>query len=71
MLREKKRLAATPLVLIECYRRALKYAIPDGKGSFAPFWGMSTGGASLSPRAKYYTPDGHLGWSTSSTGSLK
>jgi len=29
---------------------------------------MSTGGASLYPLAKYYPPDGYLGWGTSSTG---
>ena len=32
------------------------------------FWGMSTGGSTLYPLAKYYTPDGYLGWGTSSTG---
>jgi hypothetical protein len=29
---------------------------------------MSTGGAFLYPLAKHYTPDGYLGWGTSSTG---
>jgi pimeloyl-ACP methyl ester carboxylesterase len=61
-------LAATPRVFIEGYRRALEHAIPDRKGSLVLFWGMSTGGASLYPLAKYYTPDGYLGWGTSSTG---
>ena len=29
---------------------------------------MSTGGSTLYPLAKYYTPDGYLGWGTSTTG---
>jgi pimeloyl-ACP methyl ester carboxylesterase len=65
---EKQMLAATPQVFIEGYRRALERAIADRKGSLVLFWGMSTGGASLYPLAKYYTPDGYLGWGTSSTG---
>jgi pimeloyl-ACP methyl ester carboxylesterase len=65
---EKQMLAATPRIFIEGYRRALEKAIPDRRGSFVLFWGMSTGGASLYPLAKYYTPDGYLGWGTSSTG---
>jgi pimeloyl-ACP methyl ester carboxylesterase len=65
---EQQMLAATPRVFIEGYRLALEKAIPDRRGSFVLFWGMSTGGASLYPLAKYYTPDGYLGWGTSSTG---
>ena len=65
---EAQMLAATPRVFIEGYRLALEKAIPDRSGSRVFFWGMSTGGASLYPLAKYYTPDGYLGWGTSSTG---
>ena len=65
---EKQMLAATPRVFIEGYRLALEKAIPDRAHSLVLFWGMSTGGASLYPLAKYYTPDGYLGWGTSSTG---
>jgi hypothetical protein len=65
---ERQMLAATPRVFIEGYRLALEKAIPDRGRSFVLFWGMSTGGASLYPLAKYYTPDGYLGWGTSSTG---
>src|SRR5258708_19699055 len=65
---EKQMLAATPRVFIEGYRLALEKAIPDRQTSLVLFWGMSTGGASLYPLAKYYTPDGYLGWGTSSTG---
>ena len=65
---EKQMLAATPRVFVEGYRLALEKAIPDRRGALVFFWGMSTGGASLYPLAKYYTPDGYLGWGTSSTG---
>ncbi len=65
---EKQMLAATPRVFIEGYRLAIEKAVPDRAGSFVLFWGMSTGGASLYPLAKYYTPEGYLGWGTSSTG---
>jgi pimeloyl-ACP methyl ester carboxylesterase len=65
---ERQMLAATPRVFVEGYRLALEKAIPDRRGSLVFFWGMSTGGASLYPLAKYYTPDGYLGWGTSSTG---
>ena len=65
---EQQMLAATPRVFIEGYRLALQKAIPDRPRSFVLFWGMSTGGASLYPLAKYYIPDGYLGWGTSSTG---
>jgi len=65
---EKQMLAATPRVFIEGYRLALEKAVPDRARSLVLFWGMSTGGASLYPLAKYYTPDGYLGWGTSSTG---
>lgn len=65
---EAQMLAATPRVFIEGYRLALEKAIRDRRGSLVLFWGMSTGGASLYPLAKYYAPDGYLGWGTSSTG---
>jgi len=61
-------LAATPAVFVDGYRRALEKTIADRAGSFVLFWGMSTGGASLYPLAKYFRPDGFLGWGTSSTG---
>ncbi len=67
-LLEKQMLAATPRVFIEGYKLALEKAVPDRANSLVLFWGMSTGGASLYPLAKYYTPDGYLGWGTSSTG---
>jgi hypothetical protein len=65
---EQQMLAATPRVFVEGYRLALEKAMPDRSGAFVLFWGMSTGGASLYPLARYYTPDGYLGWGTSSTG---
>lgn len=65
---ERQMLAATPRVFVDGYRRALEKAIPDRRGSFVLFWGMSTGGAFLYPLARYYRPDGFLGWGTSSTG---
>jgi len=65
---ERDMLAATPRVFIEGYRLGLERAIPDRAAAFVLFWGMSTGGASLYPLAKYYVPDGYLGWGTSSVG---
>src|SRR5262245_974299 len=65
---EKQMLAATPRVFVDGYRLALEKAIPNRADAFVLFWGMSTGGASLYPLAKYYAPDGYLGWGTSSTG---
>ena len=65
---ERQMLAATPRVFLEGYRLALEKAISDRRSSLVLFWGMSTGGASLYPLAKYFTPDGYLGWGTSSTG---
>jgi hypothetical protein len=65
---ERQMLAATPAVFLEGYRLALEKAIPDRRNAFVLFWGMSTGGASLYPLAKYYAPDGYLGWGTSTTG---
>jgi len=65
---EHQMLAATPAVFLEGYRLALDKAIADRRNAFVLFWGMSTGGASLYPLAKYYTPDGYLGWGTSTTG---
>jgi len=65
---EHQMLAATPAVFLQGYRLALDTAIADRRNAFVLFWGMSTGGASLYPLAKYYTPDGYLGWGTSTTG---
>ena len=65
---EKQLLAATGATFIEGYRLALVKAIPERENSLVLFWGMSTGGSTLYPLAKYYTPDGYLGWGTSSTG---
>jgi pimeloyl-ACP methyl ester carboxylesterase len=65
---EKQLLAATGGTFIEGYRLALVKAIPDRANSIVLFWGMSTGGSMLYPLAKYYTPDGYLGWGTSTTG---
>src|SRR5262245_48317331 len=65
---EQQMLAATPAVFLEGYRLALEKAISDRRNAFVLFWGMSTGGASLYPLAKLYTPDGYLGWGTSTTG---
>ena len=65
---EQQMLAATPAVFLEGYRLALEKVIPDRRNAFVLFWGMSTGGASLYPLAKLYTPDGYLGWGTSTTG---
>ena len=67
-LLEKQLMAATGNAFIEGYRLALEKAIPDRQGSLVLFWGMSTGGSTLYPLAKYYTPDGYLGWGTSTTG---
>ena len=57
-----------PMTIVDTVFKAMEKAIPDRKGSLVLFWGMSTGGASLYPLAKHYTPDGYLGWGTSSTG---
>jgi len=67
-LLEKQLMAATGNTFIEGYRLALEKAIPDRQSSIVLFWGMSTGGSTLYPLAKYYTPDGYLGWGTSTTG---
>jgi pimeloyl-ACP methyl ester carboxylesterase len=67
-LLEKQLMAATGGTFIEGYRLALEKAIPDRQSSLVLFWGMSTGGSTLYPLAKYYTPDGYLGWGTSTTG---
>ena len=67
-LLEKQLMAATGNTFIEGYRLALEKAILDRQSSFVLFWGMSTGGSTLYPLAKYYTPDGYLGWGTSTTG---
>lgn len=67
-LLEKQLMAATGGAFIEGYRLALEKAIPDRRNSLVLFWGMSTGGSTLYPLAKHYTPDGYLGWGTSTTG---
>jgi pimeloyl-ACP methyl ester carboxylesterase len=67
-LLEKQLMAATGNTFIAGYRLALEKAIPDRQSSLVLFWGMSTGGSTLYPLAKYYTPDGYLGWGTSTTG---
>ena len=67
-LLDKQLLAATGGTFIEGYKLALEKAIPDRANSLVLFWGMSTGGSTLYPLAKYYTPDGYLGWGTSTTG---
>jgi hypothetical protein len=61
-------IATTGNVFVEGYRLAVEKAITDRQNSFVLFWGLSTGGSSLYPLAKYYTPDGYLGWGTSTTG---
>ena len=65
---QKYMIATTGNVFIEGYRLALEKAITARQNSFVLFWGLSTGGSSLYPLAKYYTPDGYLGWGTSTTG---
>ena len=67
-LLEKQLLAATGNTFVEGYRLALVKAIPDRQNALVLFWGMSTGGSTLYPLARYYTPDGYLGWGTSTTG---
>jgi pimeloyl-ACP methyl ester carboxylesterase len=67
-LLEKQLMAATGGTFIEGYRLAIEKAVPDRRNSLVLFWGMSTGGSTLYPLAKYYTPDGYLGWGTSSAG---
>ena len=52
-LLEKQLMAATGNTFIEGYRLALEKAIPDRQNSFVLFWGMSTGGSTLYPLAKY------------------
>jgi hypothetical protein len=64
----RQMLAATPVTFLTGYRLAIEHAVPDRDKSFVLYWGMSTGGAFLYPLAKWLTPDGYLGWGTSSTG---
>ena len=61
-------MAATGGTFIEGYRLAIEKAVPDRRNSLVLFWGMSTGGSTLYPLAKYHTPDGSLGWGTSTVG---
>jgi hypothetical protein len=66
----RQMLAATAQTYITGYRKAIELVVPpaEREKSFLLFWGMSTGGAFLYPLAKEITPDGYLGWGTSSTG---
>lgn len=63
-------LAATPVTLLIGYQKGLNHVLPkaERKKSTVLYWGMSTGGAFLWPLAKYITPDGYMGYGTSSTG---
>ncbi len=63
-------LAATPLTYLKGYQLGIERAVPQAqrKDVFLLYWGMSTGGAFLYPMARTLTPDGYLGWGTSSTG---
>ena len=62
--------AASPVTVLEGYRRAIERAVPphERERTFVLYWGMSTGGAFLYPLAKQLKPDGYLGWGTSSSG---
>lgn len=64
-------LAANAVTMLLGYRKAVEHALPpaERKKSLLLYWGMSTGGAFLWPLAKTFTPDGYLGWGTSSTGA--
>jgi hypothetical protein len=66
----KQMLMANPVTMLKGYQKAVEHAVPpaERKKSMVLYWGMSTGGAFLWPLAKYATPDGYLGWGTSSTG---
>ncbi len=63
-------LAANPITVLKGYALALNSMVRpnERRNSVMLYWGMSTGGAFLYPLAKYVTPDGYLGWGTSSTG---
>ncbi|MDQ6618919.1 MAG: hypothetical protein M3Z31_04370 [Pseudomonadota bacterium] len=63
-------LAATPGTYLTGYRKAIEHIVPPAQRNdvFLLYWGMSTGGAFLYPLAHELTPDGYLGWGTSSTG---
>jgi hypothetical protein len=63
-------LAGNPITMLKGYALALNTIIPaaERRNSVVLYWGMSTGGAFLYPLSKYVTPDGYLGWGTSSTG---
>jgi hypothetical protein len=66
----RQMLAATAGTYLLGYRLAIERALPkpQREQSFLLYWGMSTGGAFLYPLAKFITPDGYLGWGTSSSG---
>jgi hypothetical protein len=63
-------LAATPVTLMRGFQKGLKLVLEpeEREGSIVLYWGMSTGGAFVWPLAKYFKPDGYLGWAPSSTG---
>ncbi len=63
-------LAAAPATYLTGYRLAIERAVPPAQRNdhYVLYWGMSTGGAFLYPLARQLTPDGYLGWGTSSTG---
>jgi hypothetical protein len=66
----RQMLAANPVTVLTGYRKAVEQAVPSAERekTMLLYWGMSTGGAFLWRLAKYITPDGYLGWGTSSTG---
>ncbi|HZQ60984.1 MAG TPA: hypothetical protein VFC24_06525, partial [Casimicrobiaceae bacterium] len=66
----RQMLAATPNTYLTGYRKAIEHVVPPAqrKDAYLLYWGMSTGGAFLYPLAHELTPDGYLGWGTSSTG---
>lgn len=65
-------LAATPDALVEGYRLGAAHALEalgrPREDVLLLYWGFSTGGTFLWPLCRHLTPDGMLGWSTSSTG---
>ena len=64
---QKYMIATTGNVFVEGYRLALEKAISDRANALVLFWGWSTGGPSIYTLAKYYLPDGYMGWGMSTT----
>ena len=64
---QKYMIATTGNVFVEGYRLAVEKAITDRGNALVLFWGWSTGGPSIYTLAKYYRPDGYLGWGMSTT----